>query len=44
MIKLEPDTKETRKKMQDLARHEMIAKLLEDIIMDMQICELEWLG
>ena len=40
-ILFEPDTPETRKKFQDIARHSMIVKLLEDIQMDMQICELE---
>ena len=36
-ILFEPDTSETRKKFQDIARHSMIVKLLEDIQMDMQI-------
>lgn len=40
-IQFEPDTKETRKKMQMLARHVAITKLLQDISMDMQICDIE---
>lgn len=31
----------TPKALQDLARHQMILKLLEDIRMDMEVCELE---
>ena len=40
-IILEPDTAETRKKMQELARHQMICRIHADILMDMQICEVE---
>lgn len=40
-IQFEPDTKETRKKMQMLARHVAITKLLQDISMDMRICDIE---
>ena len=40
-IQFEPDTKETRKKMQMLARHVAITKLLQDISTDMQICDIE---
>lgn len=29
------------RKLQELARHQMITKLYADILMDMQICELE---
>ena len=38
---LEPNTKETRKKLQDLARLQMITKLERDILFDLQVCELE---
>ncbi len=36
-----PDTKETRYKLQMLARHKMIARLYTDILCDMQVCEIE---
>ena len=32
---------ETRKALQTAARHEMITRLEQDILMDMQVCELE---
>lgn len=32
---------DTPKKMQELARHQMILRLYADILMDMQICEVE---
>lgn len=32
---------ETPRKMQELARHQMIERLYADILMDMQICEIE---
>ena len=32
---------ETRRKAQELARHEMIVKLEADILMDMQVCDIE---
>lgn len=32
---------EAPRKMQELARHQMIVKLYKDILMDMQICEIE---
>lgn len=35
------DTPENRKLLQDGARHQMIARLLADISMDLQVCELE---
>lgn len=40
-IILEPDTPEVRKKLQNLARHQMIVRLEKDIMMDLQICEIE---
>ena len=38
---LKPDTKETRKALQDLARLQMITKLEKDILFDLQVCEVE---
>lgn len=38
---LVPDSLETRRKMQELARHQMIAKLHADILMDINICDIE---
>lgn len=32
---------ETRRKAQELARHQMIVKLEADILFDMQVCEIE---
>lgn len=32
---------DTPKKMQELARHQMISRLYADILTDMQICEVE---
>ena len=32
---------ETRKALNDLARHKMVARLYADILVDMQICEIE---
>lgn len=40
-ISFEPDTSETRKKLQVLARYQQIEKLEKDILVDMQICEIE---
>ena len=40
-VQFVPDTEETRKKAQMLARHVAITKLLQDISMDMQICDIE---
>ena len=31
----------TRRKAQELARHQMIVKLEADILMDMQVCDIE---
>lgn len=36
-----PDTKETRKRFQELARHQMILRLEADILADMKVCEIE---
>lgn len=33
--------KETAKKLNDLARHQMITKVLRDISVDLMICEIE---
>lgn len=38
---LVPDSLETRRKMQELARHQMITKLHADILMDINICDIE---
>lgn len=38
---LVPDSSETRLKMQELARHQMITKLYADILMDINICDIE---
>ena len=40
-ISLYPDTKETRYKLQMLARHKMIERLYADILCDLQVCEIE---
>lgn len=32
---------ETRKALNDLARHKMVTRLYADILVDMQICEIE---
>ena len=32
---------ETRRKAQELARHQMIVKLEADVLMDMQVCDIE---
>lgn len=40
-VVFEPNTSEARKKLQDLARHTMITRLLEDITIDMQVCDIE---
>lgn len=38
---LEPNNNETRKRLQDLARLQMITKLERDILFDLQVCEIE---
>ena len=40
-IILNPDNKETRKKLNQKSREEIKLKLLADIKMDLQICEIE---
>lgn len=40
-IEFEPDTEETRRKHNELARHQAITRLLKDILFDMQVCEIE---
>lgn len=35
------DTPEARKALNDLARHQLIVKLLTDVRMDMMVCEIE---
>lgn len=41
MKKNEVLTPETARAAQELARHQMIARLYADILLDMQICEIE---
>lgn len=43
-MKFEEDTPEARKLLQQAAREEMKHKLLADIAMDIQICQLEGWG
>ena len=38
---LVPDSSKTRRKMQELARHQMITKLYADILIDINICDIE---
>ena len=40
-ILLEPDTPETRRALNKLARLQIITRLENDILMDLQICEIE---
>lgn len=40
-IEFSPDTPETRKRYNDLARLQTITRLEADILVDMQICEIE---
>lgn len=40
-ILLEPDTPETRRALNELARLQIITRLENDILMDLQICEIE---
>lgn len=40
-IQLEPDTPETRQALNNLARSQMIIRLENDILMDLQMCEIE---
>lgn len=40
-ILLEPDTPETRRALNNLSRLQMITRLENDILMDLQICEIE---
>lgn len=39
-IKFDDDTL-TPRRLQELARHQLITKLLADVLMDMQVCRLE---
>ena len=41
MSRLIPDTEDTRYQLQRKARLEMIVKLENDILMDMQVCKVE---
>ena len=38
---LEPDVPETRKALNDLARHQLIVRILQEIEFDLMICEIE---
>lgn len=40
-IMLEPDIPETRKTLNDLARHQLIVRILQEIEFDLMICEIE---
>lgn len=40
-IMLEPDVPETRKALNDLARHQLIVRILQEIKFDLMICEIE---
>lgn len=40
-ILLEPDTPETRRALNELARLQIITRLENDILMDLHICEIE---
>ena len=40
-ISFYPDTRETRYRLQELARHKMIASLYADILLDLHVCEIE---
>ena len=40
-MELIPDTPETRKMINDLARHQFVRKMYGEILMDMQVCEIE---
>ena len=40
-VQIMPDTIETRRALNDLARHQLIVKILADIRYDMTVCELE---
>lgn len=36
-----PDTEETRKKLQEAARHQFIEKMYKEILFDMKVCDIE---
>ena len=40
-IVLTPDTPETRKALQDKARHDFILKMYQEIRIDMEVCKIE---
>lgn len=40
-VEFVPDTSETRKRFNDLARHQFIRKMYGEILTDMRVCELE---
>ena len=40
-MELIPDTQESRKTFNDLARHQFIRKMYGEILADMQVCEIE---
>jgi len=40
-VRIEGDSAETRKVLNDLARHQLILQLYANISMDIQVCEIE---
>ena len=40
-IMLEPDVPETSKALNDLARHQLIVRILQEIEFDLMVCEIE---
>lgn len=40
-VVLVPDTQESRKALQETARHQFILKMYQEIMFDMKVCELE---
>lgn len=40
-IEFTPDTPETRKRFNDLARHAFVVKVYNEILADMQVCDIE---
>lgn len=40
-VVLVPDTQESRKALQETARHQFILKMYQEIMFDMKVCEIE---
>lgn len=40
-VVLVPDTQESRKALQEAARHQFILKMYQEIMFDMKVCEIE---